>query len=170
MPVIIKEKLDTRDFLEANFPHVYAPIYKKRYFIINMAFGILFALATLYLYFLTFKNHIKFEATHYIYLLFSVLFIFLAFYLVKREKKLYGKAVDQINDLNTVYTIDKHQIKVDNKQVNLRYKTSDIKRIIEWPKWFVIEFNNNERINLYKPNMTPLQTEEFLSLLGNYVA
>jgi len=160
MSIVIKEKLDTHDFLEANFPHVLAPFYKRRYFIINMAFGILFAVATLYLYIMSFKNHIEFESVHFIYLFFSVLFIFLAIYLLRRERRIYNKVVEQINDLQTVYTIGDKEIKVDNQSIHLRYKISDIKNITNLPKWFVIEFNNDERISLYKPNMTAGQIQE----------
>jgi len=161
MAIIIKEKLDTHDFLEANFPHVLQPVYKRRYFLINISFAVVFVLLFLYLYYITSKNRIEFEAANYAYLFFAMLFVFLGLYLIRREKKIYEKVVRQINDLETVYHIGEKEIKVDNKAVNLRYKTSDVQQIRNLPKWFVIEFNNDERINLYKPNMTGEQMEKF---------
>jgi len=166
MAIVIKEKLDTRDFLEANFPHVLEPVYKRRYFLINIAFATVFVLLSLYLYYITAKNNLKFEAANYMYLIFALLFVFLGFYLIRRERKIYERVVRQINDLETVYHIGEKEIKVDNKAVNLRYKTSDIRQIRNLPKWFVIEFNNDERINLYKPNMTGEQINEFMQLFG----
>ena len=164
MAIIIKEKLDTRDFLEANFPHVLEPVYKRRYFLINIAFAVVFVLLSLYLYYISNKNNLKFEAANYAYLFFALLFVFLGFYLIRRERKIYEKVVRQINDLQTIYHIGEKEIKVDNKAVNLRYKTSDIKQIKNLPKWFVIEFDNDERISLYKPNMTNEQIEKFMQM------
>jgi len=159
MEIIIKEKLNTEDFLEANFPHVLQPFYKRRYFLINMAFAVVSALATVYLYYISKKNHLKFQSVHYSYLFFALLFTLLAFYLIKRERRIYNNVVKQINDLGTTYSLSENNIKVDNEKVHLNYKTSEIKNISDLPKWFVFEFNNGERISLYKPNMTPEQKE-----------
>ncbi len=151
--IIIKEQLNHKDFLENAFPKINKPIYKKRLFIINMAFGILFMLATGYLFYQSLNNHIKFGSMHYFYLVFAILFPFLAFYLVHREKKYYHKLVDQINDLKTVYTITDTYLNVKNKEVDLNYPLKELKRFTDSPKWLIFEFNNDERVVIYKPNI-----------------
>ena len=150
----IKEHLNYRDFLEVSFPQVVKPIYKKRLFIINMAFGILFILASIYLFTATLNNGIKLGAMHYFYLFFAVLFPFLAFYLVRREKKFYHKLVDQINALNTIYTFENNHIKVSNKEQNLVYSYDEIDHIEELPKWLIFMFKNSDRLAIYKPNIS----------------
>lgn len=162
MEITIKEKLELNDFLEANFPHVLKPFYTRRLFIINMAFGLLFTVATAYLYFQSFKNHIHFETAHYLYLFFAVLFTFLAVYLLKREKKIYRKLINDINSLNTVYTINDNNIKVKNAKVDLKYDLKDLKDFIELPKWIVFEFNNGERLSLYKQNIVQEDLAELI--------
>ncbi len=165
MPVTIKEKLDFYDFMEANFPQVLKPFYKRRLFIINMAFGLLFLVATVYLYYESYRNHIRFESIHYAYLFFTLLFTFLAFYLLRRERKIYRETVRKINDLNTIYIFDNQYVKVRNKQVDLTYKIKDVKKVIELPKWLLIIFNNDERIHIYKPNATAEQLKKINDLL-----
>jgi len=160
----IKENLDYTDFLEANFPQVLAPLYKKRLFIINIAFGLLFTIATIYLYIQSFKNGIRFESVHYMYLFFAVLFTFLAFYLVKREKKMYRKIVDEINGLKTVYIIDDQNIQVQNNQVNLTYHKKDLLQTTDLPKWLVFEFKNGERVVVYKPNISEKDLKVILEI------
>jgi len=150
----IKERLNHQDFLEASFPQVVKPLYKKRLFIINMAFGILFIVASIYLFFATFKNGIKLGTMHYFYLFFALLFPFLAFYLVRREKKFYHNLVDQINALNTVYTFENHKIKVTNKEQNLVYDFDEVDQVEELPKWLIFVFKNNDRLAIYKPNIS----------------
>jgi len=157
----VKEHLDPYDFLEMSFPQVVKPFYKKRLFIINMAFGVLFILASLYLFYETLKNGIKLGSMHYFYLFFAVLFPFLAFYLVRREKKFYDNLVKQINDLQTVYTLTDNHIKVDNKEQHLTYTIDEIKDITELPKWLIFEFGNDERLAIYKPNV---QQEDLTTL------
>jgi len=162
MEITINEKLELNDFLEANFPHVLKPFYTRRLFIINMAFGLLFTVATVYLYFQSFKNHIHFEMAHYLYLFFAVLFTFLAVYLLKREKKIYRNLINEINSLNTVYTIADNNIKVKNTKVDLKYDLKDLKNFIELHKWIVFEFNNGERLSIYKPNIAPEDLEKLI--------
>ncbi len=159
----IEEQLTYRDFMEANFPQVLKPFYKKRLFIVNMAFGILFSIATIYLYIQSFKNGIRFESIHYMYLFFAVLFTFLAFYLVKREHKLYSKIVADINDLHTIYTIDEQSIQVKNKKTELNYPLQNLKNFIELPKWLVFEFEPDERIAIYKPNISKEDLEAIVA-------
>jgi len=149
----IKEHINHQDFLEASFPDVVKPIYKKRLFIINMAFGILFIFATIFLFVQTYKSGLGIETMHYFYLVFALLFPFLAFYLHKREKKFYNKLVDSLNDLETVYTFTDDTVKVKNKQAKLVYKLNEIDNVKELPKWLIFEFKNNERIAIYKPNI-----------------
>jgi len=162
----IKEQLNTHDFLEASFPQAVKPLYKKRLFIINMAFGILFILASIYLFLETFKNGIKLGAMHYFYLFFALLFPFLAFYLIRREKKFYHNLVDQINDLNTVYTFENHKIKVSNKEQNLVYKFDEVDQVQELPKWLIFVFKNGERLAIYKPNATEEQISEIVGFFN----
>ncbi len=149
----IKEQLNRDDFLESAFPQVVKPIYKKRLFIINMAFGILFVLATIYLFSQSLKNHIKFEGMHYFYLFFAVLFPVLAFYLVHREKKYYYGIIDKINALNTVYIINDNHLKVSNNEVQLTYPFDELKQVTDSPKWLIFEFGKDERVVIYKPNI-----------------
>ncbi len=149
----IKEQLNPEDFLESAFPQVVKPVYKKRLFIINMAFGILFVLATIYLFLQSLKNHIKFESMHYFYLFFAVLFPVLAFYLVHREKKYYYGIVDKINALNTIYTINDNQIKISNNEMQLSYPLDELRQVTDSPKWLIFEFGENERVVIYKPNI-----------------
>jgi len=156
----IKEHLNHHDFLEASFPQAVKPLYKKRLFIINMAFGILFIFASVYLFYATIKNGIKLGAMHYFYLFFALLFPFLAFYLVRREKKFYHNLVDQINALNTVYTFENHKIKVTNKEQDLVYNFDEVDHVQELPKWLIIIFKNGERLAIYKPNATEEQIRE----------
>ncbi len=154
-PIQVKEHLDYHDFLEAGFPQAIKPIYKKRLFIINMAFGILFILASFYLFYETYKNGIKFGSMHYFYLFFAVLFPFLAFYMVRKEQKFYTNLVDRINQLETVYTFTDDTISVINKEQNLVYKTDELKNVTELPKWLIFEFNDDSRLAVYKPNISP---------------
>ena len=162
----IKEHLDSKDFLEASFPEVAKPIYKKRLFIINMAFGLLFIVASIYLFYETYKTGIKFGNMHYFYLFFTILFPFLAYYLVRKEKNFYKKLVDQINDLNTIYTFTDNQITIKNKAQNLVYKVNQIKNIDNRPKWLVFEFKNNERLAIYKPNIAPADLKQLQQTFG----
>ena len=163
----IKEHLNHYDFLKASFPQAVKPFYKKRLFIINMAFGLLFILASIYLFFETFKNDVKLGYMHYFYLFFAILFPFLAFYLIRREKKFYHDLVDQINALNTVYTFNNKEIQVNNKEQNLVYDFNEINQVQELPKWLIFKFKNDERLAIYKPNITKNDLEilrqEFLS-------
>ncbi len=152
--IVVKEHLDTVDFLKAGFPDVMKPLYKKRLFVINMAFGVLFVLASIYLFFETFKNGIKLGSMHYFYLFFAILFPFLAFYLNRREKKFYYDLVDKINALHTQYIFTNDTIKVKNKQAELVYPNDEIENIEEEPKWLIFEFKNDERIAIYKPNIS----------------
>lgn len=152
-PIEITEHLNHQDFLEMAFPQVVKPFYKKRLFIINMAFGILFSLASIYLILESLRNHIKFGNMHYFYVFFAFLFIFLAFYLLHREKKYYQHLVDQINNLNTVYTITDKSVNAKNKDVDLTYPISELTDIQDLPKWLIFEFNETERLVIYKPNI-----------------
>ena len=149
----IKEHLDYEDFLKNAFPDVVKPIYKKRLFIINMAFGVLFIFATIYLFTQSVKNGIGFETMHYFYLFFALLFPFLAFYLIRKEKKFYYGLVDRINDLETEYIINGNNIKVKSKQAELVYPVHEIKQVEDLPKWLIFKFQNDERIAIYKPNI-----------------
>lgn len=151
----IKEHLDYNDFLQTAFPDVAKPVYKKRLFIINMAFGILFVFATIYLFTQTIKNGVGFETMHYLYLFFAILFPFLAFYLVWKEKKYYYGLVDKINELHTEYIFTENEIIVKNDQSELRYAYDEIKEVDDLPKWLVFIFDNDERIAVYKPNAKP---------------
>ena len=160
MHIVVEEKIGFYDFLEANFPQVLQPFYTRRLFIINMAFAVLFIIATAYLYIASYQNHIRFESIHYMYLFFAVLFTFLAFYLLKREKKIYRKILDQINDLHTVYTIADKHIEVKNTKVHLHYTHNEITEVIDLPHWLVFEFVNGDRISIYKPNLTEAQLKE----------
>ncbi len=152
-PIKVKEKLDYHDFLAAGFPEVVKPLYKKRLFIINMAFGILFILASIYLFFETYKNGVKLGSMHFFYLFFAFLFPFLAVYLVRKEKKFYTNLVDQINQLQTVYTFTDDTISVVNNEQNFSYPVSAIKQVIDMPKWLIFEFNDDTRLAIYKPNI-----------------
>ena len=149
----IKEHLDYEDFLKTAFPDVVKPVYKKRLFIINMAFGGLFIFATIYLFSQSIKNGIGFKTMHYFYLFFALLFPFLAFYLIRKEKKFYYNLVDKINDLQTEYIITDNNIKVKSKQAELVYPVNEIKQVEDLPKWLIFIFQNGERIAIYKPNI-----------------
>ena len=161
----VKEHLDYHDFLQTAFPDVVKPVYKKRLFIINMAFGILFIFATIYLFSQTIKNGFGFETMHYFYLFFAILFPFLAFYLIRKEKKYYYGLVDKINDTHTEYIFTDKVIKVKNSQAELQYPYKEIKEVDDLPKWLIFIFQNDERIAIYKPNATPedlqILTERF---------
>ena len=149
----IKEHLEYEDFLKNAFPDVVKPIYKKRLFIINMAFGVLFILATIYLFTQSIQNGIAFKTMHYFYLFFALLFPFLAFYLMRKEKKFYYDLVDKINALETEYIFSGDTIKVKSKQAELDYKVNEIKQVEDLPKWLIFIFKNDERIAIYKPNI-----------------
>ena len=149
----IKEHLDYEDFLKNAFPDVVKPIYKKRLFIINMAFGVLFIFATIYLFTQSVKNGIAFKTMHYFYLFFALLFPFLAFYLIRKEKKFYYGLVDKINDLQTEYIFNADTIKVKSKQAELVYQINEIEQVENLPKWLIFKFQNDERIAIYKPNI-----------------
>ena len=160
MAIQIKEHLDHHDFLEANFPHALKPFYKKRLFIVNIAFAVLYLSASIYIFIASYKNHVKLGTGHFMYLFFGLLFGLLSYYLIRREKRIYNKLVDDINDLETVYTIEKDSIKVDNKKAHLSYKHQDLQQFTELDKWLVFEFNNAERIAIYKPNISEEQLAE----------
>ena len=164
MSIVIKEKLDYQDFMQANFPNALKPFYKKRMFIVNLAFALLYISATIYIFVMSFRNGIKIGWSHFMYLFFGLLFSGLSYYLIRREKKIYHKTLQDINDLQTVYTIDEESIKVDNKKIHLVYKKSDIKDLIDLDKWLVFECKNDERIAIYKPNATDEQIREIIRL------
>ena len=151
----IKEHLDHKDFLETAFPDVVKPVYKKRLFIINMTFGLLFIGATVYLFYKSIKNGIEFTSMHYFYLFFALLFPFLAFYLVRKEKKYYYGLVDKINAAHTEYVFTDNAVIVKNEQAELRYPYNEIKEVDDLPKWLIFIFENDERIAIYKPNVAP---------------
>ncbi len=158
----VKEHLDHKDFLQVAFPDVEKPIYKKRLFIINMAFGILFVFASIYLFTQSIKNGIAFETMHYFYLFFAILFPFLAFYLVYKEKKYYYGLVDKINASHTEYIFTDNAIKVKSNQAELRYPCNDIKEVDDLPKWLIFIFQNEERIAVYKPNIAAEDLETLI--------
>ena len=164
----IKEHLNYEDFLETAFPDVVKPLYKKRLFIINMAFGVLFIFASIYLFSQSIKNHIGFETMHYFYLFFAILFPFLAIYLVRKEKKYYYGLVDKINNTHTEYIFTGKTLKVKNTQAELQYPYKEIKEVDDLPKWLIFIFQNDERIAIYKPNATPedlkILTERFKNI------
>jgi len=165
MAIKIKEKLDLKDFLEANFPEVLQPFYKKRIFIINSLFGLLYLSIAGYIFYQTYKVHGKIETVHISFIVFGFIFFALAYYLSKRELKVYRKFIDQMNDLKTVYTIDENQISVENKNNKFSYRFNEISEFKELPKWLVFEFKNGEKISIYKPN---IQAEDYNLLIEKF--
>ena len=154
MAIKIKENIDFQDFMEVNFPKVLKPFYTKRIFIINIMFGVLYFIIAGYVFYQTYKNHGKLENVHYSFLIFGLVFFILAYYLSKREIKVYKRFVDKMNDLETTYTIDENGIQVINKENQLSYLKKEIEQIRELPKWLVFYFKNDEKISIYKPNAT----------------
>ena len=165
----IKEHLDYNDFLKNAFPDVVKPIYKKRLFIINMAFGVLFIFATIYLFTQSIKNGIAFKTMHYFYLFFALLFPFLAFYLIRKEKKFYYGLVDKINDLQTEYIFNADTIKVKSKQAELLYQINEIEQVENLPKWLIFKFKNDERIAIYKPNIPDKELQLLMEKFQKYI-
>ena len=164
MSIIIKEKLEYKDFMEANFPKVLKPFYTKRIFIMNMAFASLYIAASVYIFYESYKKGFTLELQHYGFAFFALLFIALPFYLHRREKKVYTKLVDDINDLQTTYTINDNEIKVDNKKANLVYKNKNVNNFIVLDKWLVFEMKNEERLAIYKPNIQPEDMTKVLKI------
>lgn len=166
MAIIIRENIDFQDFMEANFPHVLQPFYTKRYFLINAAFALVFIFVVVYLYLIQKDTNSKLQTTIYIYAFFILVFTFLAFYLVKREKKIYQNLVKDINDLQTVYQFGDKQLKVKNKKTDLTYSYSNIREIKDMEKWLIIEFNTDEKVVIYKPNVSENDWQAIKNLLG----
>ncbi len=157
----IKEKLDYEDFMKANFPQALQAFYKKRVFKINVAFGIVYFFISLYIFYQSFLKEGKIQAVHYSFLLFTLLFFFLAYYLAKRETKLYKKMFSDIQNLETEYVFTPQKIRVSNKNTTFSYDKKDLQNITVLDKWLVFDFENGERISLYKPNISP-EAENFL--------
>lgn len=153
MSIKVKENIDYQDFMEANFPNVLKPFYTKRMFIINILFAVVYVGIAIYIFSAHFKNGFKLEFQHYTFIFFGLLFTWLAFYVMRREKRIYRKLVKDINALATEYSIDANDIRVHNDKSDLHYKRSDIKEVEELPKWFVFYFKNNDKLSIYKPNL-----------------
>ena len=164
MKIVIKEQLNLNDFLKANFPHPLKPFYANRLFIINISFAVLFGISTIYLYFISFQKDIQFEAAHYIYLLMSLVFAFLSFFLVYQEKKKYKNIIEQINGLETNYIITPKNIIVKNKKVHITYNTKDLTKFTDLPKWLVFEFKNGEKVSIYKPNVSTTDLNQLIKI------
>jgi len=168
MAIEITEKLDYQDFMEANFPHVLAPFYTKRLFIINIAFAVLFSGASIYIFTQSIKNGVKLSAYHYGYAFFALLFIFLSFYLIKKEKTVYQNLVNDINALETKYLFNDEGIQVSNEKTTLKYHRNEIKSIDELDKWYVFNFKNQEKLTVYKPNLGENEVV-FKQLFGGFL-
>jgi len=152
MSIKVKENIDYQDFMKINFPDVLKPFYTKRMFIINILFAVVYMGIAIYVFSTSFKNGVKFEFQHYTFIFFGLLFTWLAFYVMRREKRIYHKLVNNINDLATEYTFDNNDIRVHNDISNLHYKRSDIKEIKELSKWYIFYFKNDDKLSIYKPN------------------
>jgi amino acid permease len=162
MAIIVKENIDFQDFMEANFPQVLRPFYTKRYFLINIIFALVFIFIVIYLSLIQAEKHSKLTTTIYIYTFFVFLFTFLAFYLVKRETKIYRNLVNEINDLQTTYYFEDKQLKVKNKKTDLTYSYNDLQKVIEKKKWLILQFKNDEKVVIYKPNLTENDLQNLL--------
>jgi len=165
MAITVRENIDFQDFMEANFPQVLQPFYTKRYFIINAAFAIVFVFVVIYLYLIQKGTTSKLQATIYIYTFFIFVFTFLAFYLVKREKKIYQNLVRDINDLQTVYRFEDKQLKVKNKKTELIYPYSAVREVSDTKKWLIINFNKDEKVVIYKPNIPENNVQSIIKLV-----
>ncbi len=155
----IIENLDYEDFMKANFPQALAPFYKKRVFKINVIFGLVYFLISLYIFYQSYTKNGKIEVIHYSFIFFTLIFFFLAYYLAKREEKLYKKMFHDIRQLGTEYIFTPDEIRVINPENSLRYKKNMLDTVTELDKWLVFDFNNGERISVYKPNIQPQQME-----------
>ncbi len=152
--IIIKENLDYEDFMKANFPQALQAFYKKRVFKINVVFGLVYLMISLYIFYQSFSKNGKIQVIHFSFVVFTLIFFFLAYYLAKRENKLYRKMFEDIKDLNTEYIITPDSLKVTNKINSLSYSKNQLKEILDLNKWVVFNFDNEERLSLYKPNLT----------------
>ncbi|GEM_PF-5367485 len=161
MNLILKEKMNYADFMEANFPKVLRPFYKKRIIIVNLSFAVLYLMAAAYLFYTGLSKGIQLKAEHYVFLAFGLLFILLPIYLLRKEKKVYAEVFKQIQDLQTTYEIDNNQIRVKNPETDLTYQRKQIKELVELPKWFVFNFKNGERIAIHKDSFNKTQLDEF---------
>jgi hypothetical protein len=82
-----------------------------------------------------------------------LVFSFLSIYISKREKIVYQKLVNDINNLQTTYEFSETGIRVENKVTQLSYHRNEIKTIEELDKWYVFYFKNQEKLTIYKPNL-----------------
>jgi len=152
--IFIKENLDFEDFMKANFPQALEPFYKKRVFKINLVFGIVYFLISLYIFYQSYSKDGKIQVIHISFIVFTLIFFFLAYYLAQRENKLYRKMFEDINHLNTQYNFTPDTIRVTNNQNSLSYSKKQLQKITDLDKWLVFDFNNDERLTIYKPNIT----------------
>ncbi len=150
----IKENLDFQDFMEANFPQALQAFYKKRVFKINVIFGLVYFMISLYIFYQSYSKEGKIQVIHYSFVVFTLIFFFLAYYLAKREIKVYRKMFEDIRQLGTEYSITPSEIRASNQEHSLAYKKKDLKEIKELDKWLVFDFKNGERLTLYKPNVS----------------
>ncbi len=168
MSIKINENIDFQDFMEANFPQALRPFYQKRIFIINFIFGIVYLMIAGYVFYQSYKTNGKIETIHISFLVFGFIFFAMAYFLSKREIKVYRRFINQMNDLKTVYTIDENGIQVVNKENQLTYPKKEIKNIEELPKWLVFYFKNNEKITIYKPNASKEQLDYIHKIFSSF--
>jgi hypothetical protein len=153
MSIKITEQLDYQDFMEVNFPHVLQAFYTKKMVLINIIFALMFLAATIYMFTQSIKNGVEIGGVHYGYVFFTLVFSFLSIYISKREKIVYQKLVNDINNLQTTYEFSETGIRVENKVTQLSYHRNEIKTIEELDKWYVFYFKNQEKLTIYKPNL-----------------
>ena len=165
----IKENLDFDDFMKANFPQALQPIYKKRVFKLNISFGIIYLLISFYIFYQSYSKDGKIQVIHLSFIVFTLIFFFLAYYLAKRENRLYKEMFDNINELETVYQITPETIRVSNKENSLAYKKSQLKKITNLDKWLVFDFDNEERLSIYKPNINKNDWEFIQKHYSNFI-
>jgi len=151
--IIIKENLEFEDFMKANFPQALRPFYKKRIFKLNVSFGIIYLLISSYIFYQGYLKGEKIQLIHLSFIVFTLIFFFLAYYLAKRENRLYREMFDNIGELETHYQITPDTIRVSNKEHSLAYKKDQLKKITDLDKWLVFDFDNEERLSIYKPNI-----------------
>jgi Ca2+/Na+ antiporter len=167
--IIIKENLDYNDFMKANFPQALQPFYKKRVFKINVAFGLVYLFISLYIFYQSFIKDGKIQVIHYSFVVFTLVFFLLAYYLAKREVKLYRKMFKDISQLETQYIITPDSIKVTNKNNSLAYTKKQLHEITELDKWLVFDFKNGERLSIYKPNITQKNRQFIEEYYSGYI-